>query len=390
MAPAFEVADVLTAHWFDAEHSGQYNRWQLRTLDALRRCRSASLGGHIDSCSSCGHVRISYNSCRNRHCPKCQGKEREKWIQAREADLLAVPYFHAVFTLPDTLNRLCLYKPRLLYDLLFKTTWGVLNSFGHDPKWLGAQTGMISILHTWGQTMSLHPHLHCIVPGGGLTKQGKWKTARSDGKYLFNVKAMSKTFRGRFIAALKELLPQEMTKELVNALYKHNWVVYAKQPFCGIESVVEYLSRYTHKVAISNHRIQNIEGGKVIFAYKDYRNCSVKKEMALDGLEFIRRLSLHILPKRFVRIRHYGICSSSAKLKSALVIKAQLPAALPKLIDIVKKWVRLPYNPNQCPCCKKETMKTLLSFDRRGPPGNWKELDRDLLAGKKVLPVMVV
>jgi hypothetical protein len=143
------------------------------------------------------HLRISYNSCRNRHCPKCQGAAREKWIQAREEELLPVPYFHVVFTLPDTLNRLCLYKPKILYDVLFKTSWSVLNSFGHDPKWLGAQTGMISILHTWGQTMSLHPHLHCIVPGGGLTKQGKWKQAKSDGKYLFDAKAMSKTFRGR-------------------------------------------------------------------------------------------------------------------------------------------------------------------------------------------------
>ena len=211
MAPAFEVADVLNAHWLKVLHNGQYNTWQLRTLDAVRRCRTASLGSHIDGCASCGHLRISYNSCRNRHCPKCQSNEREKWIQAREAELLPVPYFHVVFTLPDTLNKLCMYKPKLLYDLLFTAAWGVLNSFGHDPKWLGAQTGMISILHTWGQTMTLHPHLHCIVPGGGLTKQGKWKQANSDGKYLFNVKAMSTVYRGRFIAALKQQLPGEMS-----------------------------------------------------------------------------------------------------------------------------------------------------------------------------------
>ena len=390
MQPAFEVADVLTAHWLQVQHSGLFNTWQLRTLDAVNRCRTASLGGHIDGCSSCGHVRISYNSCRNRHCPKCQGAAREKWIQAREEELLPVPYFHVVFTLPDTLNKLCLYKPKILYDLLFKTAWSVLNSFGHDPKWLGAQTGMISILHTWGQTMTLHPHLHCIVPGGGLTKQGKWKTARSDGKYLFNVKAMSKTFRGRFIASLKEQLPQEMTKELVNALYKHNWVVYAKLPFSGIESVVEYLSRYTHKIAISNHRIQSIEDGKVSFAYKDYKHGSVKKAMTLAGMEFIRRFSLHILPKGFVRIRHYGICSSSSKAKSAAVIKEQLPAPKPKLIDLMTKAAPVPYNPKQCPCCKKETMESLMRFNRRGPPDNWKEKATDLLAGIKALKVTVV
>ncbi len=172
MNPAFEVADVLNAHWAQGGQSGGFNTLQLRTLDAVRRCRTASLGSHVDGCTSCGHLRISYNSCCNRHCPKCQGAEREKWIQVREAELLPVPYFHVVFTLPDTLNRLCLFKPKMLYDLLFKISWSVLNSFGHDPKWLGAQTGMISILHTWGQTLVLHPHLHCIVPGGGLTANG--------------------------------------------------------------------------------------------------------------------------------------------------------------------------------------------------------------------------
>ncbi len=379
MAPAFEVADVLEAQWPALLHSGQYNTWQLRTLDAVRRCRTAALGCHIDGCSSCGHLSISYNSCRNRHCPKCQSNERQRWIEAREDELLPVPYFHVVFTIPDTLNRLCLYKPKLLYDLLFTTAWSVINSFGNDHKWLGAQTGMISILHTWGQTMALHPHLHCVVPGGGLTKQGKWKTAGSDGKYLFNVKAMSRVYRGRFIEALKEQLPREMTKELLRSLYKHNWVVYAKRPFTGVQSVVEYLARYTPKIAISNQRIQNIEAGKVSFAYKDYKHGSVKKEMTLQATEFIRRFSLHVLPKGFVRIRHYGICSSSAKQKSALVIKAQLPVGVKPSSDD-NKVTPAAYNPKQCPCCKKETMQTVMRFNRRGPPADWKELAADLLA----------
>jgi hypothetical protein len=376
--PAFEVAGVLQAHWPPLQHSGSFNTWQLRTLDAVRRCRTASLGSHVDGCTSCGHLRISYNSCRNRHCPKCQGAEREKWIQAREEELLPVPYFHVVFTLPDTLNRLCLYKPQILYNLLFKTSWSVLNSFGHDPKWLGAQTGMISILHTWGQTMSLHPHLHCIVPGGGLTKQGKWKQAKSDGKYLFDVKAMGKTFRGRFIAALKEQLPSEMTTALVNALYKNKWVVYAKQHFTGPQSVVEYLGRYTHKIAISNHRIKNYQAGKVTFSYKDYKHGNVKKEMTLDAMEFIRRFSLHVLPKGFVRIRHYGICSSSAKEKSASIVKARIPA-LTLTTTVIRKASPEPFNPKQCPCCKKETMETVMQFKRRGPPVDWKEIAMNLL-----------
>ncbi len=390
MQPAFEVADVLNAHWPQVQQNGKYNSWQLRTLDAIKRCRTASLGGHVDGCNSCGHIRISYNSCRNRHCPKCQGKEREKWIQAREAELLPVPYFHVVFTLPDTLNKLCMFKPKLMYDLLFKTSWSVLNTFGHDHKWLGAQTGMISILHTWGQTMTLHPHLHCIVPGGGLTKQGRWKHARSDGKYLFCVKAMSKVYRGRFIAALKELLPQEMTKELVNALYKHNWVVYAKQPFSGVQSVVEYLGRYTHKIAISNHRIKSVENGKVTFTYKDYKHGSVKKEILLDSMEFIRRFSLHILPKRFVRVRHYGICSSSSKQKSALVIKAQLPVQIKHSPSGTTKAAPLSYNPKQCPRCKKETMEALMQFNMRGPPDEWKQKAANLLSGCKRVNASVV
>jgi len=382
MTPAFEVADVLDTHWAEVHQSGSFNTWQLRTLDAIRRCRTASLGSHVDGCTSCGHLRISYNSCRNRHCPKCQGAQREKWIQAREAELLPVPYFHVVFTLPDTLNRLCLYKPKILYDLLFKISWSVLNSFGHDPKWLGAQTGMISILHTWGQALTLHPHLHCIVPGGGLTKQGSWKQAKSDGKYLFNVKAMSKTFRGRFIDALKVALPQEMTRQLSNQLYKHKWVVYAKQHFTGPQSVIEYLGRYTHKIAISNHRIKNFEAGEVTFSYKDYKHGNVKKEMPLKAMEFIRRFSLHVLPKGFVRIRHYGICSSSAKVKSASIVKAQLPELKPSTTTISKASPE-PFNPKQCPCCKKETMETVMQFKRRGPPADWKEIAMHLLESIK-------
>jgi hypothetical protein len=380
MQPAFQVADVLEAHWSRVQQSEVFNTWQLRTLNAVRRCRTAALGSHVDGCTSCGHLRISYNSCRNRHCPKCQGSEREQWIQARQSELLPVPYFHVVFTLPDTLNRLCLFKPAILYSLLFKTAWSVLNSFGHDPKWLGAQTGMISILHTWGQTMTLHPHLHCIVPGGGLTKQQKWKLAKSKGKYLFNVKAMSTVFRGRFIASLKEQLPKEHTPELVSKLYKYKWVVYAKRPFTGPESVVEYLGRYTHKIAISNHRIISHENGRVTFSYKDYKQGSVKKEMTLDAPEFIRRFSMHILPKGFVRIRHYGILSSSTKLQNAAFIKEQLTVQAITLNPVVYKIKTVAYNPKQCPCCKKETMETVMRFNRRGPPDDWKEMATNLLA----------
>lgn len=375
MQPAFEVADVLNAHWPAVQHSN-FNTWQLRTLDAVRRCRTASLGSHIDGCTSCGHVRISYNSCRNRHCPKCQGKQREAWIQAREEELLPVPYFHVVFTLPDTLNKLCMYKPKQMYETLFGTAWSVINSFGNDPKWLGAQAGMISILHTWGQTLTLHPHLHCIVPGGGLTKSGSWKMAKSKGKYLFNVKAMSIAFRGKFIAALKKLLPQQMDQQLVTAFYKHNWIVYAKRPFTGPQSVVEYLGRYTHKIAISNQRIKSMDENTISFSYKDYKQAAVKKEMTLDAAEFIRRYSLHILPKGLVRIRHYGILSSTSKKKAAVIIKQQLRPARPV---VPTRPATQPYDPKACPCCKNNTMQTIMGFNRRGPPADWQQLAKDLL-----------
>lgn len=376
MSPQHEVADVLNAHWPLVQQSGKFNTWQLRTLDAIRRCRTASLGSHVDACTGCGYIRISYNSCRNRHCPKCQGTLRERWIQAREQELLPVPYFHVVFTLPDTLNPLCLHQGKTVYNILFQTAWSVLCSFGHDPKWLGAQTGMIAILHTWGQTLSLHPHLHCIVPGGGLTIQGKWKAAKTHGKYLFSVKAMSKVFRARFITALKKVLPVEMTYELVSELYKKNWVIYAKRPFNGPDSVIEYLGRYTHKIAISNHRIRNISEGQVTFSYKDYRQRAAIKEMTLDAPEFIRRFSMHILPKGFVRIRHYGILSSTSKAKCAIQIKEQLPEPTKQ---VSTRPLPQAYNPKQCPCCKQGTMKTILQFNRRGPPAHWELLAKKIM-----------
>ncbi|HEC41393.1 MAG TPA: IS91 family transposase [Bacteroides sp.] len=376
MSPRHEMADVLDLHWPMVLQCGKFNAWQLRTLNAIMRCRTAAMGSHVDGCTNCGHLRISYNSCRNRHCPKCQGVQRERWIQAREAELLPVPYFHVVFTLPDIINPLCLHQGKIVYGLLFQTAWSVLRSFGHDPKWLGARTGMIAILHTWGQTISLHPHLHCIVPGGGLTPHGKWKTAKTQGKYLFPVKAMSKVFRARFITALTKALPEKMDYGLVSELYKKKWVVYAKRPFNGPESVIEYLGRYTHKIAISNHRIRDISESKVTFSYKDYRQSAITKEMTLDALEFIRRFAMHTLPKAFVRIRHYGILSSTAKAKCAVQIKEQLPD-IPKPIS--NKPLLQVYNPKVCPCCKKETIREILRFDRRGPPKNWYDLAKKVL-----------
>jgi hypothetical protein len=376
LRPAFEVADVLNTHWLQTEQHPKINSWQLRILGAIKRCRTSELGGHIDACTSCGTVRISYNSCRNRHCPKCQGREREAWIQKRQQELLPVPYFHVVFTLPDILNQLAMHQPKAVYDALFEAAWGTIKTFGYDPKHLGAQTGMIAILHTWGQQLSLHPHLHCIVPGGGLTIKKNltahrqiWKVAKSKGRFLFPVKAMSAVFRAKYVAALKKKLP-DINKSLVDKLFKKNWVVYAKRPFGNAHSVIEYLGRYTHKIAISNHRIINIDKNNITFSYKDYRKGAQKQEMTLSCMEFIRRFSMHILPKSFVRIRHYGILSSTGKRNSLPVIREQTltpvlaksePRALTQLI------------PKLCPHCKTETMVTIEILPKRGPPGmkNW-------------------
>jgi hypothetical protein len=232
MLAKYEVATILRTHKDELTEICP-NTWKQRTLFALSRCRTAAMGGHIDKCTNakCKKLHLSYNSCRNRHCPKCQGHLKEKWIAAREADLLKCKYFHVVFTLPRELNKIALEEPKLYYNSLFKVAWGVLKDFSSNPKFLGAKTGMIAVLHTWGQNLSLHPHLHCIVPSGGLTKTGQWKNTKSAGKYLFPVKAMSRVFRARFVRELSKhvVLDQGDRK----ALFSKNWVIYAKQPFFG-------------------------------------------------------------------------------------------------------------------------------------------------------------
>ena len=376
MQAQYEVADVLEAHWPEIERSAHINGWQIRTLGAIKRCRTAAMGGHLDACTDCGNIRISYNSCRNRHCPKCQGKKREEWIAKRETELLPVPYFHVVFTLPDVLNPLAMHQPKSVYDSLFEAAWQTIEAFGKDEKHLGARAGMICILHTWGQTLTLHPHLHCIVPGGGLGQRGNWKTAhncyplRGKGGFLFPVKAMSKVFKSKYLAALRSRIP-DVDRNMLNILFKKDWVVYAKRPFGGPEQVLEYLGRYTHKIAISNHRLQEVNDKTVTFGYKDYRNGAQKQSMTLDGMEFIRRFALHILPKGFVRIRHYGILSSSAKIRTIPCIKAQLPL-LP--INPMPPPKAEPYNPLICPCCKTATMKTMENLPRRGSPSRIKTI----------------
>ena len=351
-----EVANVLRKVGSKIENYG-LNTWQLRTLYAIKKCRTAELGGHIHACDSCGKITISYNSCRNRHCPKCQGNKREDWIEARSTELLPVPYFHVVFTLPETINSLAIHQPKVVYDTLFEASWETLQSFGKAKE---MQVGMIAVLHTWGQQLSLHPHLHCIVPGGGVDKNGQFKNSHFKGNFLFPVKALSKVFRAKFCEKLKAKSPVKY-EQIRQDLWKKPWVVFAKKPFGSPKSVVEYLGRYTHKIAISNHRIKSIDEQNVTFDYKDYRMAGVKKQMTLTHGEFIRRFSLHILPKRFVKIRHYGFLSSTWKRQKLKLLQEKLQ------VKVLEKVEKKPFLP-KCPCCKTGNLHRIAVFDQRGPP----------------------
>ena len=270
MKSKFKVADILELEQQNLEDLAPTS-WHLRTLQAIRRCRTQSMGGHIDRCNCCNKLHIGYNSCRNRHCPTCQGHKREEWIRAREEELLNVPYFHVVFTLPSEFNEYALSEGKIIYGSLFKAAWQTLQQFGDNPKHLGGKMGMIGVLHTWGQNLSLHPHLHCIVPGGGVTKNNKWKSAKNKGKYLFNVKSMSEVFKAKYLALLRKST-LDIPRSIYDKVYSKDWIVYAKQPFFKPEFVIEYLGRYTHKIAISNHRIKHIDDTKrtVTFSAKNY------------------------------------------------------------------------------------------------------------------------
>jgi hypothetical protein len=372
LRPAYELAGIIERYGKEFEQKHQPNAYVQRTLSALKRCRSSSLGGHVDRCDHCGHIRISYNSCRNRHCPKCQNTQREAWIENRKRDLLPVPYFHVVFTVPDKLNGLFMHHPAELYNLLFSCSWNTLAQFSFTR--LHAETGMVAILHTWGQNLSLHPHLHCIIPGGGVDYKNQWKQVpvSANGKvFLFDVQSLSRVFRGKFMAGLKQFIPIE--KNDIRELYKTDWVVYSKEPFAGPDQVVEYLGRYTHKVAISNHRILSIDDSGVIFRWRDYRD-NKEKAMRLTGTEFLRRFCQHILPHGFVRIRHYGLLSTS-KRKLLRSFQAQF-GVMPVISPEKKHWKEicrehLNWDPDLCPQCGKGKMITIERvIPGRSPPGN--------------------
>lgn len=373
MRTKFEVAQIISR--FKALFYEKYAPCpQVRKVFGhLEQCRTAELGGHVDACPECGAIRVSYNSCRNRHCPKCQGVERELWIQARKEDLLPVKYFHVVFTLPDALDPVSLGNMRTVYNSLFSAAWDTLSTFARNK---GVQGGMISVLHTWGSNLHYHPHLHCIVPCGGLDNNGMWKKLSSSGKespFLFPVKAMSKVFRAKFMAALTR--QADVTPQIRKKLFRTEWIVYSKSPFCGAGKVLEYLGRYSHRVAISNNRIKNVTDRTVTFDYKDYRAAGKHKERELTGEEFLHQYSLHILPHGFVRIRHYGFLAgcNREKLRNIQIQMDVTPSSMKRGKKIWTEVCKQNWEEyNLCKHCGKAQMVTVEVFARtRAPPNRF-------------------
>ena len=327
--PPLEVADIVRAQGnrFIENHSRWIQWTHRKVLRAIASCRTAVLGGHRDQCSRCGYRAISYNSCRNRHCPKCQNGARDKWVAARQNDLLEVAYVHVVFTLPHQLSQLMLQNKTVLYDLLFRASAETLLEIARDRKHLGAQIGFLSVLHTWGQNLLHHPHIHCVIPAGGLTAdRSQWVHPRY--KFFLPVRVLSQVFRGKFVAGLKQafqhgrltfagtlkpLAHEKAFRSFLRTLFRQNWVVYAKPPFGGPQHVIGYLARYTHRVAISNHRLLAFHDDRVTFRWKDYAHGNKKKMMTLSSQEFLRRFLLHVLPRGFVRIRSFGFLANRCR-----------------------------------------------------------------------------
>jgi hypothetical protein len=360
-----ELQDIFSQHGSTYQLNHRLFPNQQKVMRAIQQCRTATLGGHVDECDECGFMRISYNSCRNRHCPKCQTINKERWIEARKNDLLNVGYFHVVFTIPDLINSVAYQNQRVVYDILFKATAETLSELAADKKYLGAQIGFTAVLHTWGQNLMHHPHLHCIVPGGGLNSCGKWVSSRK--KFFIPVKVLSRKFRGKFLFYLKQaklefhgtisyLQDPNKFHAWMSSLYQKEWVVYCKPPFKNAGYVVEYLGRYTHRVAISNHRIVKLEDGMVTFKWRDYKDKNKQKEMNVTADDFIRRFLIHVLPTGFTRKRHYGFLSPRNKTTKLKLCKKLTNTKIkngPKIklstLELLQKLTGKDFS--ICPCC---------------------------------------
>jgi Putative transposase/Transposase zinc-binding domain len=369
---AVEVADILRRHGeaYRQAHGAHMGRVEHRIMSAIAACRTAALGGHVEQCTDCGNTRIAYNSCRNRHCPKCQGLARAQWLEARQSELLPVPYFHVVFTLPAALGEIAFHNNAVVYDILMRTAAETLRTIAADPRHLGAEIGVVAVLHTWGQNLHHHPHVHCIVPGGGLSPDAKRWVACRPGfflpvrvlasrfrrRFLDRLNAAFKTGRLRFFQALAPLADPAIFAQRLAALRRRDWVVYAKLPFGGPEHVLAYLGRYTHRIAIANSRLIKLQDGRVSFRWRDYRHGANSKVMTLAAEEFIRRFLLHALPDGFQRIRHYGFLANGHRADRLALCRRLLaappPAPPPPTRDFRQRYRQLTGRDlDICPCC---------------------------------------
>ena len=360
-----EVQDIIKKYGEEYKEKHKMMPHIAKTMGAIEKCRTEKLGYHEDVCDECGYRKISYNSCRNRHCPKCQSIARAKWVEEREAEILNVKYFHVVMTIPSELYMIAYQNQSKVYKILFKATAETLEELARDKKYLGAEIGFMEVLHTWGQTLVYHPHIHCIVPAGGIDKIGKWRNSKK--KFFIPVKVLSRKFRGKFLYYLKKekvefygkneyLNNKQNFDELMSKMYNKEWISYCKPPFENAKSVIKYLGRYTHRVAISNERIVSEENGEVTFKYRDYKDNNKMKEMTIKAEEFIRRFLMHILPPGFMKIRHYGLLGNRNK-KTKLAVCKKLTNTTspvkPKLttLEILKKTLGVDFN--ICPMCHK-------------------------------------
>ena len=371
MKTALEVADIFRRHGtaYRAEHATTLSNGQRRVMGAIEACRTAALGGHVEQCADCGEVRIAYNSCRNRHCPKCQGLARAQWLADRQAELLPIPYFHVVFTMPAPIAAIALQNKAIVYDILFKAAAETVRTIAADPKHLGAEAGMIAVLHTWGQNLFHHPHVHCIVPGGGLAPDGHWITCRPG--FFLSVRVLSRLYRRLFLERMETAFnagalsffgdlgaladPTAFAAHL-RPLRQTEWVVYSKRPFAGPQQVLDYLGRYTHRVAIANSRLVELKDGHVRFRWKDYRQPDKPKVMTLNADEFIRRFLLHVVPDGFRRIRHSGFLANAHRTTRLATIRSLLAIPAPA-VDAPPPDYRTRYalltgrSLDICPCC---------------------------------------
>ena len=389
--PQVEVAEVVRRYGPAYRAAHPCSRSQQRVLRAIATCRTAALGGHLEQCDSCGHERPAYNSCANRHCPKCQALARARWLAARQAELLDVEYFHVVFTVPEAIAAIAYQNKAVVYGILFRATAATLRAIGADPQHLGAALGFLAVLHTWGQALLHHPHLHCVVPGGGPAPDGtRWIRCRPG--FFLPVRVLSRLFRRRFLEALQAaftrgelhfagalaaLQDPQAFAQAVAPLRQLEWVVYAKPPFGGPAQVLEYLGRYTHRVAISNHRLLALTEGQVCFRWRDYRDHNREKTMTLDAAEFLRRFLLHVLLPGFHRIRHYGFLGNRARgvnlarCRALLAMPPALPApAIPHdYRDVIAAFTGVSLR--VCPVCQQGQMLRVqtLPRDTRAPPG---------------------